>query len=137
MTLPAMRALAALQQLDGSGQNRLITALETLWHEMFVERTPVQEPGQLRRILAGALGGEAEADRILAAASSDSDDGGKKTLTRNTSAAFDTGAFGLPWLVCTRPDGETDAFWGVDHLAQVATFLGVEKPSTGAWKALL
>ena len=62
---------------------------------------------------------------------------GKEILTRNSDLAFKDGAFGLPWFVATNGEGKTESFWGVDHLGQVAIFLGLEKPEMGGWKALL
>lgn len=67
---------------------------------------------------------------------------GKALLLKLTDAAFDAGAFGLPWMVCTNPKtGATEGFWGVDHLGQVAQFLGLPVPKTAGdkagWKALL
>jgi 2-hydroxychromene-2-carboxylate isomerase len=62
---------------------------------------------------------------------------GKEVLAKNTDLAFADGAFGLPWIVATNSKGETEDFWGVDHLGQVVDHLGLEKPKTGGWKALL
>lgn len=31
-------------------------------------------------------------------------------------------------MVCTDAQGKTEGFWGVDHLGQVAQFLGLEVP---------
>lgn len=62
---------------------------------------------------------------------------GKEILARNTDAALADGAFGLPWFVATNGKGERETFWGVDHLAQLADHLGLERPKTGGWKALL
>lgn len=62
---------------------------------------------------------------------------GKKALMENTDRAFDDGAFGLPWMICTNTEGQTEAFWGVDHLGQVLQFLGAEKQRQGGWKAVL
>jgi 2-hydroxychromene-2-carboxylate isomerase len=62
---------------------------------------------------------------------------GKEILAKNTDEAFKEGAFGLPWVTATNSKGETEKFWGVDHLAQVAEHLGIDKPRTGGWKALL
>ncbi|OGM44071.1 hypothetical protein ABOM_007298 [Aspergillus bombycis] len=46
----------------------------------------------------------------------------KLRLTENTTRAFDTGAFGLPWFECVNSRGETECFWGVDHLAEWRSF---------------
>jgi hypothetical protein len=69
---------------------------------------------------------------------------GKALLAANTDQAFADGAFGLPWMVCTNAAGATEGFFGVDHLGQVAEFLGLRKGtgSTGTttgsgWRALL
>ena len=55
----------------------------------------------------------------------------KKKLTANTNEALETGAFGLPWFVCTNKEGKTEKFWGVDHLGQVVDFLGLERGGMG------
>lgn len=62
---------------------------------------------------------------------------GKELLAKNTDLALSEGAFGLPWFVATNEEGKKEGFWGVDHLGQVAEHLGLSKPSTGGWKAVL
>lgn len=62
---------------------------------------------------------------------------GKEVLAKNTDKALAEGAFGLPYFVATNEKGETEGFWGVDHLGQVTQHLGLRKPTTGGWKALL
>jgi 2-hydroxychromene-2-carboxylate isomerase len=62
---------------------------------------------------------------------------GKSILTENTEKAFADGAFGLPWIMATNSSGQTEGFWGVDHLGLVISFLGFEKPNDGGWKSLL
>ena len=62
---------------------------------------------------------------------------GKALLLENTDKALADGAFGLPWFACTNSKGEKESFWGVDHLGQVTHFLGLDKPQTGGWQALL
>jgi 2-hydroxychromene-2-carboxylate isomerase len=60
-------------------------------------------------------------------------------LLESTERAFREGAFGLPWMVCTNAKGETEGFWGVDHLGCVAEFMGLEREKAKAkgWKAML
>lgn len=137
-TLPIGRALCGLLRLDQGRQTRLLPVLDALWHEFFVEHTATHEPGELRRVLADVIG-DAEADKVLAEANSAEEMGGKRLLIKNTDEAFEEGAFGVPWMVCTRHDGHRDAFFGVDHLAQVAAFLGLEKPGSASvgWRSLL
>ncbi len=62
---------------------------------------------------------------------------GKEVLAKNTDQALADGAFGLPYFVATNAKGETESFWGIDHLAQVTEHLNLEKPKTGGWKAVL
>lgn len=62
---------------------------------------------------------------------------GKPILLKNTDKALADGAFGLPWYTCTNSKGETEGFWGVDHLGQVCEYLDLEKPKQGGWRALL
>jgi 2-hydroxychromene-2-carboxylate isomerase len=136
-TLPIMRTLAAMLEIDCGRQDRLVCALDALWQEFFVKHTATHEPSELKRVLEGAIGGSESIDEILTRASSDEEWGGKKALKRHTDDAFENGAFGVPWMICTRADGKTESFFGVDHLGQVAAFLGLEKPTASGWKALL
>jgi hypothetical protein len=63
---------------------------------------------------------------------------GKSILQKNTDEAFESGAFGLPWMVATNgSSGRVEAFWGVDHIGQVLQFLGIEKPVQPGWRAVL
>lgn len=133
MTLNIMRCMAALDDADGQGnQSRLINALETLYDDYWVNHQETNDPQVLQQLLERVLGRDGTT-KVTAIAPTD----GKAALLRNTDAAFAAGAFGLPWLVCTTVNGETESFWGVDHLGQVASFLGLQRPSTGAWRALL
>ncbi|KAK1772998.1 HCCA isomerase/glutathione S-transferase kappa [Phialemonium atrogriseum] len=132
LTLNTMRALAAIHTADGKNQGRLVRTLDVLFHKYWVDHTPTHETETLRSILTDILG-EREAEEVLADAATV----GKKALMENTDRAFDDGAFGLPWMICTNTEGQTEAFWGVDHLGQVLQFLGAEKPRQGGWKAVL
>ncbi|KAJ6440851.1 2-hydroxychromene-2-carboxylate isomerase [Purpureocillium lavendulum] len=133
MTLGIMRQLAALDEADGRDkQRRLVQALDALYHEFWAEHGETHKPEVLRPLMEKVLGGEAAAAIAAEAARV-----GKAALQRNTDEAFAAGAFGLPWMVCTNAAGETESFWGVDHLGQVASFLGLKRPESGGWKALL
>ncbi|KAF4120988.1 glutathione S-transferase kappa 1 [Geosmithia morbida] len=101
LTVPAMCALTVIKQQ--SGQNKLTTALDAL-----------RERGRGARIMEAA-----------------GTDWVEQALKNNVKAVFDEETFGLPWMVRTRPNGENETFWGVDHLAVVAGFLGLEKPIVG------
>jgi 2-hydroxychromene-2-carboxylate isomerase len=61
----------------------------------------------------------------------------KAILTSNTDQAFKIGAFGLPWFECTNSKGETEGFWGIDHLGQVVDFLGLDRSVDKGFRAVL
>lgn len=61
----------------------------------------------------------------------------KAILTSNTDHAFKIGAFGLPWFECTNSRGETEGFWGIDHLGQVVDFLGLDRSVDKGFRAVL
>jgi 2-hydroxychromene-2-carboxylate isomerase len=135
-TLPVQRALCALvgDAESQEGQGKLVKALDALYAAYWVRREAVHQPEVLRGILEGVFGKE-ETERVLSAAKTE----GKTRLLENTERAFREGAFGLPWMVCTNAKGETEGFWGVDHLGCVTDFMGLEreKAKEKAWKALL
>ena len=141
LTLNIMRHLAVLDSIHsgsnssrGKGQERLIAALDALLHAFWVEHQETNKPEVLQSILRDILG-NSDADQVGAMAATQE---GKQILLKNTDKAFADGAFGLPWFVCTNKKGETEGFWGVDHLGQVATFLEIEKPQgRQGWTALL
>jgi 2-hydroxychromene-2-carboxylate isomerase len=134
MTLNIMRCLAALDKAGGpNNQSRLVEALNALYHDFWVDHCEVNDPQVLRLLLERVVGGNVAAEILAAAASNE----GKDILVRNTDEAFAAGAFGLPWMICTNSKGETESFWGVDHIGQVADFLGLQRPTKGAWRAVL
>lgn len=61
----------------------------------------------------------------------------KGLLASNTERAFKSGAFGLPWFECTNSKGETEGFWGIGHLGQVADFLGLDRTADKGFRASL
>lgn len=61
----------------------------------------------------------------------------KSLLSANTGRAFKAGAFGIPWFECTNSQGETEGFWGIDHLGQVAGFLGLDRSVEKGFRASL
>ncbi|UNI16242.1 Glutathione transferase [Purpureocillium takamizusanense] len=133
MTLGIMRQLAALDEADGRGrQQRLVQALDAMFHDFWVEHRETHKAEVLHSLLDRVLGSE-----TAASVAAEAGNKGKVALLRNTDEAFAAGAFGLPWMVCTNAAGNVESFWGVDHLGQVASFLGLERPKAGGWKALL
>ncbi|KAK8129280.1 2-hydroxychromene-2-carboxylate isomerase [Apiospora kogelbergensis] len=132
-TLHTMRAVCALSRLpDDDKQDKLVRGLEALFGAMWTEHAEVARPDVFGPVLVKALGEEV-AEKALASAPT----AGKTALKENTDQAFADGAFGLPWMVCTNSRGQTEGFWGVDHMGQVLQFMGLERPREGGWKSLL
>ena len=122
-----------------------------------------QKPENTLSILASVVG-DTEAKTVLERSTSAEV---KKLLAEKTNEAMDAGAFGLPWfvgefafsfllllapmdrvlskrtvltcavVVATNSKGEKEGFWGFDHIGQMVDHLGLERPQTGGWKAML
>lgn len=114
-----MRALCAIQTSDPA---KLQQATEALYEAFWSRHELISKPEVVAANLSKALG-EDVAKRAMEGAQGDA----KKTLTENTDRAFASGAFGLPWFECENAKGEKEGFWGIDHLGQVADFLGLER----------
>ena len=54
----------------------------------------------------------------------------RNLLFANTKSSLVDGAFGLPWFVATNSLGQSEGFFGFDHLAQVLDHLGLEVTDT-------
>ncbi|KAL2214352.1 putative 2-hydroxychromene-2-carboxylate isomerase [Sarocladium strictum] len=135
LTLTIMRPMALLHsRADASSQAQVISLFDSIYHAFFVDHAEPHKAQDRHAIFTKVLGSE-EAARKL------EEDGqtqeAKEVLKKNTQEAFDKGAFGLPWMVCTNADGKEEGFFGVDSLGQVAQFLGLERPDSKGWKSLL
>lgn len=152
MTLTVMRVICALAHLTGAPQTsaaaqRAITAAVDAFYEAHwgqardvTDKDVIADVlGKTLPLLLPASGGggntskEEAVARVLGVAGTE----GKRILLENTDEAFRQGAFGLPWMVCENDRGEKEGFWGVDHMGVMLDFLGIQKPRTGPWKALL
>ncbi|KAK2745881.1 hypothetical protein FQN57_003494 [Myotisia sp. PD_48] len=108
--------------------------LDALYKVVWVESNgEIVKPEGYMPILESVLG----KDAALKVAEKIKLDDIKKQLAANTEAALGAGSFGLPWMVCTNSKGETEAYWGVDHLGQVAAFLDLDVSSGKGFRALL
>ncbi|KAK7920170.1 2-hydroxychromene-2-carboxylate isomerase [Apiospora marii] len=130
-TLHTMRAVCALS-LQGQGQEKLVRALEALYAAMWTDHAEIAKPDVFGPLLVKVFGEETAKKALADAATA-----GKAALKENTDKAFADGAFGLPWMVCTNSQGQTEGFWGVDHMGQVLQFMGLERPREGGWKSVL
>lgn len=57
-------------------------------------------------------------------------------MKENTDYALSEDAFGLPWFLATNEKGETEKYWGFDHLGQVIEHLGLKRMDDG-FRAML
>lgn len=132
MTLYVQRVLAALTTIDNDNET-LAKAVDKLWEAFWVDQKDISEKDIYEKIIAGAIGEDKLKKSVELAGSV-----GKSLILKNTELAVNDGAFGLPWMACTNSKGETEGFWGVDHLGQVVDFLGLKAPKSNAgWKSLL
>ncbi|GIK03584.1 hypothetical protein Aspvir_007656 [Aspergillus viridinutans] len=131
LTLAPQRALCAISQ---KAPERFVPTVEALFRSFWVEgNAQVGRPEGFGPVLEKVLGNEG-AGEILKAMSQDEV---KSLLSANTDRAFKFGAFGLPWFECTNSKGETEGFWGIDHLGQVADFLELDRSLDKGFRAVL
>ncbi|PYH47403.1 putative 2-hydroxychromene-2-carboxylate isomerase [Aspergillus saccharolyticus JOP 1030-1] len=130
-TLHTQRALSAVSQL---APDRLIAVQEAFYQNFWVEGDGrIAEPSCFVPVLERVLG-KAVAERVVDAMQTPEI---KALLTANTERAFTAGAFGVPWFECTNAQGETEGFFGVDHLGQVVDFLGLDRRLDQGFRAVL
>ncbi|MDI1490289.1 MAG: hypothetical protein OHK93_001489 [Ramalina farinacea] len=131
------RALLAVERL--AEPEKLAGCAAGLFHRHFAEARAVNKPEDWREVLERILGGEVAA-RVEEMSRTDEM---QRLLRERTEAAVEgEGSFGLPWYVVTNVKGEKEAFFGFDHIGQVANHLGLRKPEAGSlgeggWKAML
>ncbi|KAK7697862.1 hypothetical protein SLS64_013115 [Diaporthe eres] len=142
-TLQLMRTVCALGHLASPdqpqpsaasqpAQEATIRALDALFEAYWIKSRDITDKSVVADVLTRA--GWKDLASVSEIAAGDA----KKSLMENTDRAFADGAFGLPWFVCENDRGESEGFWGVDHMGAMLDFLGLEKPaSRGGWKALL
>jgi 2-hydroxychromene-2-carboxylate isomerase len=61
----------------------------------------------------------------------------KAILHERTQAAFNSGAFGLPWFDCVDDQGVKESFWGVDHLGRLVDFLKLDANLDKSFRVML
>ncbi|KAF2710557.1 thioredoxin-like protein [Pleomassaria siparia CBS 279.74] len=130
-TISIQRVLASLSLTHPQS---LPSAISLFFQNFWVHYTEPTKPENLLALVSTIVGGEEEAKKVLESSKGDE---AKKKLAANTELSFKDGAFGLPWFVATSSKGETEGFWGVDHMGQLCDFLELDRPKTRGWKALL
>ncbi|KAJ5964416.1 uncharacterized protein N7479_004292 [Penicillium vulpinum] len=130
-TLSVQRVLCAISQ---KAPENLAPVIGALFHAIWVEgSTTIAEPEGFTPVIESVLGKQEAHEMISAMNNPDV----KALLIANTDRSFASGAFGLPWLECTNSKGETEGFFGVDHLGQVADFLGLDRALDKGFRAAL
>jgi 2-hydroxychromene-2-carboxylate isomerase len=130
-TVAAQRALCYVQSAH---PEKLVAAIDVLYAAFWVENKAISKPETVVEALGKVFGGE-EAKKIVEQGAKS--DEAKEGLKKNTQLAWKDGAFGLPWFVATNEKGDTEGFWGVDHLGQMMDFLEVKRVQEGGWRAML
>jgi len=118
--------------LEQSNPTKLLTAITEFYNTFWVQGKPIAERDVYEPALAKVLGSEAEAKAVIEQTATPEI---KAHLQRNTDRALEEGAFGLPWFMATNARGETEGFWGFDHLGVVIDHLGLDR--AGELKAML
>ncbi|KAL4890955.1 thioredoxin-like protein [Aspergillus ambiguus] len=131
LTLGTQRALCAISQ---KLPNKLVPTVEALYHSFWAQgNAKIGQPEGFAPVLEKVLG-KTDAQEILSAMNQPDT---KAILSGNTDRAFTSGAFGIPWFECTNSKGETEGFWGIDHLGQVVDFLGLDRRLDNGFRAVL
>ena len=120
ITLAAQRALTYIAQHN---PDRLVACALALWRALFIDHKRIGDGKVALEAIAGVVGADAMPDIVAGSQKSEV----KEQLTKMTGRAFEEGAFGVPWFVVTNARGESEGFWGVDHLGAVAEFAGLER----------
>ncbi|KAF2084260.1 HCCA isomerase/glutathione S-transferase kappa [Saccharata proteae CBS 121410] len=130
LTINVQRALTALSL---SNPEALPDAISAFYKAFWQETKPIQRNETILAALIPVIG-EKDANNVIEMIGQKEV---KDLLIKRSEEAVTTGTFGLPWFIATNKDGKTESFWGFDHLGQVTDYLGLERPSSGGWKAML
>jgi len=120
LTVQVMRAICAIEM---SMPEKLEQVFAELYLALWVNGKQAQKVEVFGPVIEQVLGAEKGKEILERIGSPEV----KAQLQKNTDAAFEAGAFGLPWFVATNTKGETQGYWGFDHLGQVMDHLGLER----------
>ncbi|EFE34925.1 2-hydroxychromene-2-carboxylate isomerase, putative [Trichophyton benhamiae CBS 112371] len=130
-TLAVQRALCVVA---ADHPEKLAGCIDALYNTLWVKRdSSVIKPEGYVPVLETVIGKDAAIKVAEKANTAEI----KQKLVSNTDRSVESGAFGLPWMECTNSKGETESFFGVDHLGQVVAFLGLDGTLGQGFKALL
>lgn len=131
LTVHAMRVVCAVQSLHPEKFDDYIHAL---FRAFWVDLKPISKPEVFGGVLAEVLGDKAEAERVMQHSTTADV---KAILKKNSDAAFESGAFGLPWIIGENAKGEKRGFWGISHLGMLVEFLGLDQSLDSNFKSML
>ncbi|TKX26241.1 DSBA-like thioredoxin domain-containing protein 1 [Elsinoe australis] len=123
VTDPPSQTQRALAALELASPDKLGAAFAEVYKAYWVEGKPVEKPEVFGPALERAVGKELAKKAVDALGSAEA----KSQLSKNTDKALADGAFGMPWYMATNAKGETEGFFGFDHLGQVIEHLGLER----------
>ncbi|EGD94127.1 2-hydroxychromene-2-carboxylate isomerase [Trichophyton tonsurans CBS 112818] len=124
-TLAVQRALCVVA---ADHPDKLAGCIDALYNTLWVNRdSSIIKPEGFVPMLESVIGKDAAIKSTTAEI--------KQKLVSNTDRSVESGAFGLPWMECTNSKGETESFFGVDHLGQVVAFLGLDGTLGKGFKA--
>jgi len=131
LSLTTMRVIYAIKEI---APEKFLSVLELVWKSYWVEGdSSIFKVDGLKPVIEPILGPQTT-EQVFTMIS---DPKVKAALAANVDKAYEARAFGVPWFVCTNSKGETEGFWGVDHLGFVAEYLGLDKSLDQGFKALL
>ncbi|GAA5909388.1 hypothetical protein JCM6882_000968 [Rhodosporidiobolus microsporus] len=125
-TLDAMCMLRAVEEKYGQGQE-LDKAVDGFFAAVWqpsasLPAVEALKPENLPKVAAMCLP-KSNIEELLQLASSN---GIKEKLKSESAAVVKEGAFGFPWIVVERDDGQKRSFFGSDRFEQIAFWLGKE-----------
>ncbi|QIX01294.1 hypothetical protein AMS68_006811 [Peltaster fructicola] len=129
---PTIQALRALCAIKAKHPDKLSAAFVELYNALWLDLKPVGKAEVFAQYL-NRIFSESEVKEIVEMSSQPEI---KKQLVDNTDYALKEGCFGLPYYIATNVKGESEAFWGFDHLGQVIDHLGLERQGEG-FRAML
>ncbi|GAA5909353.1 hypothetical protein JCM6882_000961 [Rhodosporidiobolus microsporus] len=125
-TIQAMRLLRAVEEKYGQGEV-LDKAVDGFYAAVWqpspsLPAVEALKPENLPKVASTCLP-KSDIDELLQLASSN---GIKEKLKSESAAVVEEGAFGFPWIVVERDDGQKRSFFGSDRFEQMAFWLGKE-----------
>lgn len=131
---PTVNAQRALSYVQKTSPEKITAAFDALYRAFWIESQTINDLSVISSALEREFG-KSLTEQIMTGIKSDD---AKTALRQNTDKAVEDGCFGLPYFVATNAKGETETYWGVDHIGMMMDHLGLEvKRKDGGFRALL